>query len=96
MGKLFANLQLVWVIAISLLDITEVCEKDECNEVVIKRTANITYFVEVVIMGLRNKVDDYLCSCEGLRKKFNYFKVKILSGNINRFSDINYIECLLC
>lgn len=95
MEKLLINLQLFLLVITGLLrDVSEVCEEieysDQENSVVIKTLTNC--FMNIVLVNLRNMVDIFYVP----ERDYRYIKVKVSSERYNRFSDVNYIECMRC
>ena len=93
MERLLTNLQLFLLVITGLLrDTSDVCEEIEYSEqenpAVIKTVINC--FMDIVLIDLRDRVNI-------LYYKLNeYFEMKISSEKYNRFSDVNYIECMRC
>lgn len=95
MEKLLTNVTLLLLIITGLLrDTSEICEDIEYNEKVVGGTIKtvINYFEDIVLINLRT-VMDILYVPEG---NCRLIKMKIPSERYNRFSDVNYIECLRC
>ena len=90
MEKLLINLQLFLLIITSLLkDINDETEHTK-NEIYVMKKTIIGYFINITIIKLKEKINN-------IYFEYNkYFKMKILSEKYNKFSDINYIECMKC
>lgn len=87
MGKLLINLQLFLLIITGLLrDINDEVEYTK-KEIYVPKKTITEYFVNIVVVGLKDKINI-------IYYEFNkYFEMKISS---ERFSDVNYTECMRC
>ena len=95
MEKLLANIMLLLLVITGLLrDASEVCEEIEYNEEVAVGTIKtvINHLENIVLINLRKIVNIFYVP----KRDYRYIKAKVSSERHNRFSDVNYIECMRC
>ena len=95
MERLLTNIMLLLLVITGLLrDTSEVCEEIEYNEEIVVGTIKtvINHFENIVLINLRKTVNIFYVP----KRDYKSIKVKVSSERHNRFSDVNYIECMRC